>query len=73
MRDYLAAQIERRRADVDRLEAERQALARQIDTINIELRTYTDEKEMRDVADRPVLSLNNPPRREYDTGIRKSK
>lgn len=42
MRDYLMAQIEKRRADVDRLQAERQALARQIETIAIELRTYTD-------------------------------
>jgi hypothetical protein len=42
MRDYLMAQIEKRRADVDRLQAERQALARQIETIAIELRTFTD-------------------------------
>ena len=49
MRDYLVTQIEKRRADIKRLEAERQALAHQIETanhqietINVELCTYAD-------------------------------
>jgi len=42
MRDYLVTQIEKRRTDIKRLETERQALAHQIETINIELCTYAD-------------------------------